>query len=102
MRPGVRDSGDDPRSPEHARRSTPEMPPDPFAMLRTRSYIMLLVLAAVLGVPIAAAAYYFLRLVDNVQGWVFTDLPDGLGFNGAPTWWPVLPLVVAGLLVGAT
>ena len=35
------------------------MATDPFAMLRTRSYVMLLVFAAVLGVPIAAAAFAY-------------------------------------------
>jgi len=77
------------------------MAADPFAMLRTRRYVILLVLAALLGVPIAAAAYYFLWLIDHLQEWVFSDLPDGLGFDGEPTWWPVVPLLVAGLVVGA-
>jgi len=75
---------------------------DPFAMLRTRRYVILLVFAAMLGVPIAAAAYYFLWLTDHLQTWVFSDLPDGLSFDGEPTWWPVVPLLVAGLMVGAT
>ncbi len=70
-------------------------------MLRTRSYVTLLVFAALIGVPIAVGAYYFLTFVDNLQTWVFTDLPDGIGFDGAPVWWPVLPLVTAGLIVGA-
>ena len=77
------------------------MPPDPYAMLRSRGYIVLLVFAAILGVPIAAGAYGFLVLVADLQTWIFTDLPDGLGFDGAPTWWPIVPLVVAGFLVGA-
>jgi H+/Cl- antiporter ClcA len=80
----------------------PEPPADPLAMLRTRRYIVLLVLAAIVGVPIAVAAHYFLWFIENLQEWVFSDLPDGLGFDGAPTWWPVLPLMVAGLIVGAT
>jgi H+/Cl- antiporter ClcA len=78
------------------------MAADPFAMLRTRNYVILLVLAAILGVPVAAGAYYFLWLIDHVQDWVFSDLPDGLGFDGEPTWWPIVPLLVAGLVVGAT
>src|SRR4051812_45989418 len=78
------------------------MPADPFTMLRTRRYVILLALAAVLGVPIAAGAYGFLSLTNHIQVWVFSDLPDGLGFDGEPTWWPIVPLVVAGILVGAT
>ena len=37
-----------------------------------------------------------------MQTWVFTDLPKGLGFHGEPPWWPLLPLAVAGAIVGAT
>ncbi len=70
--------------------------------MRTRAYVRLLVLAAVLGVPISAAAYWYLKLVALMQTWVFTDLPEGLGFHGEPAWWPLLPLTVAGALVGPT
>lgn len=67
----------------------------------TRRYVALLVLAAILGVPIAALAYFFLKLVDVLQA-VFTNLPSGLAFHGEPLWWPLLPLTLAGLLVGLT
>jgi len=80
---------------------SPSDPPvDPFAALRSRSYLGLLIVAAALGVPIAAAAYWFLKLIADVDEWLYTDLPRGLGFDGEPTWWPVLPLVVAGVVVG--
>jgi H+/Cl- antiporter ClcA len=68
-------------------------------MLRTRNYIVLLVLAAIIGAPISAAAYFFLALVTKLQGWIFSDLPKGLGFHGEPMWWPLLPLLLAGVLV---
>ncbi len=74
-------------------------PSDAFALLRSRSYVALLVLAAIIGVPVAAAAYFFLALVSKMQGWIFTDLPKGLGFHSEPLWWPVLPLLLAGVLV---
>jgi H+/Cl- antiporter ClcA len=77
-------------------------PPDPHAVLRSRSYLWLLVLAAVIGVPVSAAAYFFLALVSRLQGWIFTSMPSGLGFHGEPLWWPALPLVAAGVLVGVT
>lgn len=64
--------------------------------------MVLLVLAAALGVPISAAAYFFLKLVSVLQRWLFTDLPGQLGFDGPPWWWPVPLLIAAGLLVGAT
>src|ERR1700729_2379112 len=78
------------------------MPSDPLALLRSRSYIALLVLAAIIGAPISAVAYFFLALVSKMQGWVFTDLPKGLGFHAEPLWWPLLPLAVAGVLVALT
>jgi H+/Cl- antiporter ClcA len=81
---------------------TATKPADPLALLRTRRYVALLVLAAILGVPIAAIAYFFLKLVDVLQNAVFTQLPSGLGFAGEPLWWPLLPLTLAGLLVGLT
>ena len=77
-------------------------PSDPLALLRSRSYVALLVLAAIIGAPISAVAYFFLALVDKCQGWIFTDLPKGLGFHSEPLWWPLLPLAVAGLLVALT
>jgi H+/Cl- antiporter ClcA len=77
-------------------------PPDPAAVLRSRSYVGLLVLAAILGVPISAAAYGFLALVTSLQEWLFTDLPEALGLGGAPWWWPLPLLTLAGILVGLT
>jgi H+/Cl- antiporter ClcA len=78
----------------------PPASPDPVAMLRSPKYAGLLVLAALVGVPISAAAYYFLQVVGLLQHLVYTVLPRALGL-GAPLWWPVPVLAVAGLLVGA-
>ncbi|RAG85583.1 chloride channel protein [Streptacidiphilus pinicola] len=61
---------------------------------------MLLLISAVLGVPISAAAFGFLALVNELQSLTYTDLPKALGFHGTPNWWPVPLLAVAGLLVG--
>jgi H+/Cl- antiporter ClcA len=78
------------------------MPADPRAVLRTPDYTRLLVLAAVIGAPIAAAAWGFLWLVDELQEWLYTDLPSGLGFDEQPTWWPLPLLALAGVLVALT
>ena len=43
------------------------MPADPVALLRSRAYVQLLVVAAILGVPVSAAAYGFLALVNYLQ-----------------------------------
>lgn len=72
---------------------------DPLALLRSRKYLALLALAAIIGVPISAIAFGFLALVSHLQGWIFTSLPRAAGFHGEPLWWPVPPLVLAGVLV---
>ncbi|MFF3417863.1 chloride channel protein [Streptomyces sp. NPDC002698] len=74
-------------------------PPDPFALVRTRKYAVLLIMTALLGIPISAAAFGFLALVSELQSLTYTDLPRGLGFDGTPSWWPIPLLAVAGLLV---
>ena len=75
-------------------------PPDGLAVMRSKAYLGVLVLAVVLGVPIAALAYGFLKLTALVQQWAFTDLPRALGQSEAPSWWPLLPLAASGLLTG--
>jgi H+/Cl- antiporter ClcA len=76
--------------------------PDPVALLRSRSYVGLLVFAAILGVPISAAAYGFLALLTYLQQWTFTDLPRAVGFHDTPLWWPLPLLTLAGVAVGLT
>jgi H+/Cl- antiporter ClcA len=73
-------------------------PSNPLALLRSRSYLRLLAIAAVLGVPVSAAAYGFLALVSYLQKEIFTHLPNGLGFHAEPVWWPLPVLAVGGVL----
>jgi H+/Cl- antiporter ClcA len=61
--------------------------------------VQLLVLAAIIGVPVSALAYGFLKLVDELQSAFFTSIPEDLGFEKAPAWWPLPLLAVAGLVV---
>jgi H+/Cl- antiporter ClcA len=77
-------------------------PSDPLAPLRSRSYLVLLLLAATLGVPVSAAAFGFLALVAHLQGWIFTSLPKAVGYGSEPLWWPLPWLVLAGILVALT
>ena len=51
--------------------------PDPVELLRSRSYLVLLVFGAVVGVLAAAVAFFFLKAVEEVQHFVFTSLPTG-------------------------
>ena len=77
---------------------TTQAAPDPLTLLRSRSYIQLLLLAAIVGVPVSGIAYGFLELVDALQTGLFTDLPKELGYDSAPTWWPLPLLALSGLL----
>lgn len=76
--------------------------PDPLDLLRSPQYVVLLVFAALIGVPVAVAAFGFLGAVDGVQEWLFTSLPTDLGFDGAPAWWPLPILILAGVVVAVT
>jgi H+/Cl- antiporter ClcA len=76
--------------------------PDPVELLRSRSYLVLLVFGAVVGVLAAVVAFFFLKAVDDVQHFVFTSLPQDVGFSGEPIWWPLPWLALAGLLVALT
>ena len=69
-------------------------PLDPMAVVRSKSYIGALVLAAILGAPISAVAYGFLALVNEVQQFIFVELPGGM-FNESGTG------VVAGSVLAA-
>ena len=80
----------------------PPSPPDPRELLRSRQYLVVLLFGAILGVPIALVAFYFLKFVNEAQNWVFGTLPIDLGFHSTPSWWPLPILVLAGLGVAAT
>ena len=60
---------------------------------------MLLLVGAVIGVPVAAVAYFFLDAVAKLQHEIFVDLPTSVGFHGEPLWWPLPWLTLSGLLV---
>src|SRR3954470_24185262 len=61
--------------------------PNPAELLRSGAYVRLLVLAALVGVPVSAVAYFFLKVVAELQQVIF--------FDSAPAWWPI-PVVAAG------
>jgi H+/Cl- antiporter ClcA len=76
--------------------------PSPIELLRRNSYVVLLVFGALIGVPVAVAAYSFLEGVTEVQQYLFVTLPDDLGFESQPSWWPIPLLALSGLLVALT
>ncbi len=74
-------------------------PPDPMDIVKSRGYVALLVFGAIVGVPVAVIAYYFLKLVADGQKYFFTTLPSELGYHGTPAWWPLPMLALCGMLV---
>jgi len=79
--------------------ASPPPPADPLALVKTRSYVVLLVFGALVGVVVSFVAYFFLKGTSRTQTWLFSTLPKQLGFAGAPAWWPIPVLVVGGVLV---
>lgn len=75
-------------------------PPDAYALVRTRGYVVLLVMTALLGIPVSAVAFGFLALVSELQSLTYTDLPRGWASTERPRggrsrsspwaacWWP--------------
>jgi H+/Cl- antiporter ClcA len=61
-------------------------------------YIWFLLLSAVVGVVASLVAWGFLTLTPWIQDRVFVDLPDVLGFDRPPRWWPIPVLAAAGLV----
>ena len=75
---------------------------NPLDLLRTRGYIVMCVLGAIVGIPVAVVAFGFLAIVGKSQTWLFTTLPVDLGFDEAPWWWPIPLLLIAGVIVALT
>jgi H+/Cl- antiporter ClcA len=80
---------------------TDAAPIDAGALLRSRAYVNLLVLAAAIGLPVSALAYGFLELVSWLQDVLYKDAPGWFGFAAMPVWWPAPLLVIGGLLTAA-
>jgi H+/Cl- antiporter ClcA len=68
--------------------------------IASKAFVALLAIAAVVGVVVSLAAWSFLELVYQIQQGVFVHLPSDLGYhNGAPLWWSLPALAIAGVIV---
>ena len=63
-----------------ASKGTPS-PGDLTTVLRSRGYHVLLLAAAVIGMPIAFIAFGFLAAVTAMEKWVWRTLPTNLGWD---------------------
>jgi H+/Cl- antiporter ClcA len=71
------------------------------ATIRSKRYLVLLVIAAVVGVIVSLVAWCFLELVHQLQQELFTHLPHALGYHsGPPDWWS-LPVLAVGAVITA-
>jgi H+/Cl- antiporter ClcA len=69
--------------------------PSPTSEPNAWTYLRLVLLGALIGIPAAFVAAGFLGLVHYLQHWLWEDLPDALG-HSSPPWYLVLFLPVAG------
>ena len=68
-------------------------------MPQPRALLALLALTAAVGLAVSLASWGFLELISQIQTGVFDDLPRELGYDdGAPVWWPLPVLAIAGLV----
>ena len=71
------------------------------ATIRSKQYVALLVVVAVIGVIVSLAAWCFLEGIHQLQQELYTHLPHAVGYqNGPPKWWP-LPILAIGALIVA-
>jgi H+/Cl- antiporter ClcA len=71
---------------------------DPTSLIRTRQYRVLLVLAAIVGLLVSTASWCFLEGVHELEVLVYQRLPDHLGYDTVPVWWPLPWVALAGAL----
>jgi H+/Cl- antiporter ClcA len=68
--------------------------------IRSKRFVVLLVIVAVVGIIVSLAAWCFLEAIHQIQQELYTHLPNALGYtSGPPLWWSLPVLAVAGLLV---
>ena len=71
------------------------------ATVRSRRFVALLVVVAIIGVIVSLAAWCFLEGIFQIQRELYTHLPNALGYqHGPPKWWPLPVLAIGALIVG--
>lgn len=81
--------------------SSPEelTPEQADALIRSRQFVVLLLLTAVIGVLVSLAAWCFLEGTYQLQDQLFHALPSDLGYDsGPPLWYLLVVLGVAGVI----
>ncbi|MCX5409248.1 chloride channel protein [Streptomyces sp. NBC_00335] len=69
-------------------------------ILRSPGYLKALALCALVGIPVSLAAFWFLVMLHELEHALWADLPQAMGWDTPPWWWPLPLLLVAGTAVG--
>ncbi|WP_328929555.1 chloride channel protein [Streptomyces sp. NBC_00190] len=70
------------------------------ALLRSPGYLKALVFCALMGIPVSLVAFWFLVALHQLEHLMWSGLPEALGWDAPPWWWPLPLLLVAGVAVG--
>jgi H+/Cl- antiporter ClcA len=71
------------------------------AVIRSRGFVVLMLLAAFVGVVVSLAAWLFLEGTVQLQQLLWEDLPGDAGWDGGPPLWYLLGVLgLAGLIAG--
>ena len=79
----------------------PELSPEQVeATIRSRAFVVLMLVAAIVGVFVSLAAWCLLELINQIQRGVYVHLPSDVGYqSGPPLWWSLPVLALAGLII---
>ena len=70
------------------------------ATIRSRAYVGLLLVVAVIGVVVSIAAWCLLEAIFQIQQELYVHLPHAVGYqHGPPKWWSLPVLAVGALIV---
>ncbi len=74
-------------------------PEDPRSMLQSKRFLVLLAIAAIVGVVVSLAAWCFVELTYQTQQELYHHLPSAVGYDhGPPQWWSLPVLAIAGVI----
>ncbi len=78
---------------------SPDAEEDPSSTLLSKGFVVLLAIAAIVGVLVSLAAWCFVELVYQIQQELYHHLPSAVGYtHGPPLWWSLPILAIAGLI----
>lgn len=88
------------RSDQPASDDQPQEPDVLRKILRSPGYLKMLAFCALIGIPVSLAAFWLLVMLRELEYALWGDLPQALGWDTPPWWWPIPLLLVAGVGVG--